>query len=116
MRSSGAWRPVVRILRGDQEIARYEHTGKNKNQIAFMTGRRFRWARTGFWSTTYSFSAPDNDVLMTFKGVHRLFRSEAVVSLSTGSEKYPEKRILLAFGMYLLLAAARGAMTAASAG
>ena len=114
IRGRGALRPYIQILRGEQEIARYEQTGKNKNQITFITGRRFRWSRTGFWSSTYTFAAPDNDVLMTFKMVHRLVRSEASVSLSTGSEKYPEKRILTAFGMYLLLAAARAGMIAAA--
>ena len=116
VRTRGALRPYIQILRGDLEIARYEQSGKSKNQITFMTGRRFRWARTGFWSSTYSFTAPDNDVLMTFKTVHRLFRSESIVGLSTGSQKYPELRILMAFGMYLLLASAAGMMTAAGAG
>jgi hypothetical protein len=117
IRGHGGLRPYIQILRGDQEIARYEQTGKNKNHITFMTGRRFLWKRTGFWSATYDFKAPDNDVLMTFKTAPRLFRSEAIVTLSAGSEKYPEQRILMAFGMYLLHAAAQvGMMAVAGAG
>ena len=114
LRGRGALRPYTLILRGEQEIARYEHSGQNKNQITFMTGRRFRWKRQGFWSTTYSFTAPDNHVLMTLKTVHRFIRTEATVSLYTGSEKYPETRILMAFGMFLSLMAAKAAMAAAA--
>ena len=117
IRGRGGLRPYIQIFRGDQEIARFDQTGKNKNQITFITGRSFRWKRTGFWFATYDFIAPDNDVLMTFKTVTRLFRSEAVVSLTAGSEKYPENRILMAFGMYLLHAAAQaGMMAVAGAG
>ena len=115
LRSRGAFRPETQIMRGDQPIANFVQHGASKNEITFMTGRRFRWTRKGIWSPTYTFSAPDNEVLMTFKNVNRFFRSEATVGLSPGSEKYPETRLLMAFGWYLMLASNKAA-TAATAG
>jgi hypothetical protein len=51
---------------------------------------------------------------MKFKTVSRLARSEASVTLSPGSDKYPETRLLMAFGWYLMLAEAQAAAAAAT--
>ena len=117
LRRRGVFRAAVLILRGEQEIARFEESGKNKKTLSFVTGRHFRWGRQGFWSSRYTFTAPDNAVLMTFKSVHRFLRSESVVQLhEPTSSRYPETRLLLAFGWYLMLASAQAAATAAAAG
>jgi hypothetical protein len=117
VRSRGVFRARTLMLRGEEEIACFDHSGADKNAVRFVTGRRFQWTRHGFWSATHTFVAPDNEVLMTFKSTHRWLRSEAIVTISPSTHKYPEMRTLLAFGWCLmLLAAQRTAAAAAGAG
>jgi hypothetical protein len=117
VRSRGVFRARTLILHGEEEIARFDHTGADKNAVRFVNGRRFQWRRNGIWLATYSFVAPDNEVVMTFKNTHRWLRSEAVVTISPSTYKYPEMRTLLAFGWCLmLLAAQHTAAVAAGAG
>jgi hypothetical protein len=116
LRQRSAWRSTLLIMRGKQQVAVFEQSGPNRNQVRFVSGRQFRWKRNGFWSLNYDFVAPDNEVVASFKRVARLFRSEGVVTLSPSSYKYPEMRILLALGWYLLLASGQAAAAAATAG
>lgn len=113
VRKSGFWRTRYVLLRGDQEIAAWNGEGA-RNQLVFITGRRFAWKRQGFWSGAYSFIAPDNEVLMTFKSKARWLRSECLVTVAPATEKYPETRLLLAFGWFLMLAQAHAAAVAAA--
>ena len=113
VKGKGFFKSQYAILRGSQEIALYNGPDA-KQQLVFMTGRRFTWKRLNKWSSPYSFLAADNDVLMTFKSGSRFFRMESIVELADGSAKYPETRLLLAFGWYLTVSAAQH--TAATAG
>ena len=112
IRSAGFWRTTYAIMLGDREVAVYNGPTARK-QLAFVNGRRFTWKSKSIWSSPNSFVADDNHVLMTFRSKARWFRSECLVQVSPGADKYPETRLLLAFGWYLTLkqsqAAAAGA-------
>ena len=108
VRPRGFWQAQLEIMRGDQPIAAYNAPDARK-QLVFMTGRRFQWQSLNFWSTRSGFRAPDNQVLMIFKYQTRWLRSEALVELTEGSEKYPELRVLLAFGWVLMMRAGAAA-------
>jgi hypothetical protein len=112
--SSGFWRTRYTILRGDREIAVYNGEGGRK-QLVFMTGRRFSWKTRSVWSSAYSFVAEDNEVLMTFRNKGRWLRAECLVELAPSSYKYPELRLLMAFGWFLKLKQSQAAATAAAA-
>jgi hypothetical protein len=115
IRSRNFWRTKTAIMRGaDQEIALYQRRTGGKNELTFVSGRTFIWKRNSIWSSSYTFIAADNEELMKFKTVSRLARSEASVTLSPGSDKYPETRLLMAFGWYLMLAEAQAAAAAAT--
>jgi hypothetical protein len=130
----GSWRPVAHAFITDQEIT--FRTGFLKTDIvimdersgaqiavfkrsrpaavSFTNGRTFRWKRQGFWSPYWTFLAPDNEVLVTLKRRSAFLRQGATVTLSSSAFKYPEVRILVTLGWYLLLAAAAQAAAAAS--
>ena len=111
--SSGFWRTRYAILRGDREIAVYNGEGGRK-QLVFMTGRRFSWKARSIWSSAYSFVAEDNEVLITFRNKGRWLRTECLVELAPSSYKYPELRLLTAFGWFLKLKQSQAAATAAA--
>lgn len=111
--SSGFWRTYYTILRGEREIAVYNGEGGRK-QLVFMTGRRFSWKSKSVWSSAYSFVAEDNEVLMTFRDKARWLRAECLVELAPSSYKYPELRLLMAFGWFLKLKQAQAAAAGAA--
>ena len=111
IRARNFWQSKLGVMRGEQEIALYQRGNWGKGEVTFISGRRFVWQRKSTWSTTYMFTAADNEELITFKTVARLARSEAKLTLSPSSEKYPEMRILMAFGWYLMMAAAKAGTT-----
>jgi hypothetical protein len=113
VRKLGFWRTRYVILRGEQEIAAWNGEGA-RDQLLFMTGRRFAWKRKSLWSGAYSFIAPDNEVLMTFSSKARWLRSECLITVSPSTDRYPETRLLLAFGWFLMLAQASAATAAAT--
>ena len=101
------------IVRGAQDIALYKPKSFS-GEITFMTGRKFWWRRKGLFKSSCMFTTADNEDLMTFKNTPRFFRSESSLTVSPSAEQYPETRILMALGWYLMLASAQAATAAAS--
>jgi hypothetical protein len=128
----GTWRPVAHAYIADhdltfrsslfkqdvaifdeitqQQIGAFER--KRKPIASFPSGRQFRWVRNGFWSPTWSFVAADNETVLTMKMKYEFFRSSCEVNLSANAYKYPEVRVLVVLGWYLMLAAAQSAAAA----
>jgi hypothetical protein len=114
IRSRNFWQSKFGVMRGEQEIALYQSGSLGKGDITFISGRRFSWRSKGAFSRIYAWVAPDNEEVMTFKSVSRFARSESIVTLSPSCDKYPETRILTAFGWFRMLAAAQAAAAAAT--
>jgi hypothetical protein len=110
-RGKGFLRTTIAVMRGEQEIAVFKQKART-GEMTFMNGRTFRWNRKSIWSTTFSFIAPDNEVLFTIKTAARWFRSEAVITVAPGGAKYPELRILFGMAWFQIMAAAQAGTAA----
>ena len=113
--SSGFWKTRYVIRLGEREVAVHNGPAAPK-QLAFVNGRRFTWKRKSTWSSAYNFVADDNHVLMTFRSKSRWFRSECLIEVAAGADKYAETRLLLAFGWFLILKQEQGAVITVAAG
>ena len=112
-RGRGFFKTDVALMRGDQEIARNRWKGL-KGEITFVNGRTFIWRRKGFFAATYVVTAADNEEILSFKNQHRFFRTEIIIAVSPSAYRYPELRVLAAYGLYIMMAAAQAATAAAT--
>lgn len=113
--NEGFWknRVLVKPEGSDSAIADVQ-TVRGTKEVRFMNGRVFTLKRVGtFWSVTWEFRAPDNDLLLTIRNNNKFLRGGALIETGPNAERYSETKVLVILGWYMMLAAA--AQAAASA-
>lgn len=114
-RSVGFWQTKMAVRDDATGVDIAEYRKGSAPAITFKTSRIFYWRRKGLWRSSYSFTATDNEDVVTFTSRSSgFFRSGASVTLSSASYKYPEVPVLLTFGWWLMLLAAAQSAAAAS--
>jgi hypothetical protein len=104
-RRTGVWKRKFLIYAGaletkeqiiDEPLAEMPPTWKHNGELTFVNGHSYRWEKSNFWGTNWSWQAADGTTLLTFKGHH-------TVEFAPEASRCEDLILLILFGKYVLL-------------
>jgi hypothetical protein len=101
-------RVTIRRSNSEEDVAMYEPRFWGDGILRFGDGHEYMWSPTNFWATQWAFLTPERLAIFTYKPAREktwkdIFKSQAVVDITSDGWREKNLGLLLLFGWYLVV-------------